>query len=292
MSYLKSASVAYDDPETGAADTTTEHVVEVDNTDGESVLTDLDEVERKSKPTTPGSGQWTLLGGDDGPSQIGVVDNSKFTIRMKSKETGLKKSYTYQNKTTKGTKGFHWNNAAHIVRLNLWRRQIFRREGFGYKRSSCHFVPIEEQYLMLQQQKIRETAKLDEAVNAPSGILITKEFNNFFEGKRIPDKKGKLTPPRPRREYSSIKAKLAHSTDLAKVRQQVKDLHGIKNAGQTYLPLITNEELQVFQETGKVSVSKKDVMDPAKNAILTKRELGTLEADAHVKAKEVSATDV
>ena len=121
------------------------------------------------------------------------------------------------------------------------------------KQMKYFFHPLEHAWLLLFHTKIKTAAESGQNIKLPGATTITSAFNAFFEGRVLQDELGRDTSSRERREEKSIKGKIMKKhTKIWQLRDTTRRLLEGKREGEVSVPMITDDELRVYQLDGMV----------------------------------------
>lgn len=138
-------------------------------------------------------------------------------------------------------------------------------------RQKTSFHIDETRWLLIYYTKVKLVLETGRHIQMPSDPNAYKLFNDFWEGKILQDEiTGESLPPRQVRirgtlhaftHYPRVKDEL-HTKAVAVRRDVVNILEG-KTGGQMYVPVVTDEDIKRYGETGVVTLDDPD--DPAAN---------------------------
>lgn len=138
-------------------------------------------------------------------------------------------------------------------------------------RQKTSFHIDETRWLLIYYTKVKLVLETGRHIQMPSDPNAYKLFNDFWEGKILQDEITKESlPPRQARirgtlhaftHYPRVKDEL-HTKAMAVRRDVVNMLEG-KTGGQMYVPVVTDEDIKRYGETGVVTLDDPD--DPAAN---------------------------
>jgi hypothetical protein len=127
------------------------------------------------------------------------------------------------------------------------------------KRTHRMYLPIEEAWLTLFHKKIKLVVEAGHNVKLAGPTATMEHFNDFFVGKILRGPGGENLPPRGARDETSMKGKLYHvNSGIKPLRDVIRKLTEGKHGGVMCVPIITEDELQQYQEKGTVKMD-----DPA-----------------------------
>jgi hypothetical protein len=223
----------------------------------------------KASPTTTkpnlldDSGLWELISGNADSPRTGNKTPDKLHIRIWHIITGQNVKFSFKGMPHED---INWNNRSHIQQIINWRTTIFLQRHFNTKKAHVNYSPVEDAWLMLHHRKIRGAIEAGHELKTPGPTLIVEAFNAFFRGKVFTDEAGDVVTV-PVREYESIRGKFGQRKgELANYRRVTSKLMEGRKGGMLYMPIITREDLEAFQDHGTVVVD--DPRDASKNAVV------------------------
>lgn len=211
--------------------------------------------------------EWELVSDDTTSPRVGTPAPHKLRIHLRHKATRREKTLKFRMIKEAD---IDWNEPKHLKSIGQWRRQLFRRRGFPLKK--VLFAPAEDAWLNLFHEKTYAVAKGASAIGMPTVSMVREAFNEFFEGKLLVDAKGNQLPAREARENTSFRGKFVRQgSKLWQLREDTRGLLDKDSNGKIYVPVITEEELDRYRESGIVAVDDPDNADK-NNALAWSRE--------------------
>ncbi|KAF2274082.1 uncharacterized protein EI97DRAFT_435448 [Westerdykella ornata] len=172
----------------------------------------------------------------------GEKDTSLLTILVKNSQDGKLQELRYAK-----TPYFmiDWNSKRHIAGINSWRAQIWGRAGFKEKQI-IKFTADEDDWFDLYYN-LGLAKGLQSPIKLPGVMAVMDDFNRFFQGKVLTDKKGQALEPREPRSYSSFASK------STRIITAIKDANpgAFDERERQFRPVITDELLRSYQERKK-----------------------------------------
>lgn len=183
------------------------------------------------------------------PAIVGVKDESLAHIMCTHRITGQKKELHF-----KQLDKMDWNDADWIERFNNWSSQIYRRAGKRRKQVKV-WHEDEETWLEIFVFKMLIQAMKPEnqqQLRMPTREVLTRHFNNFFEGRVLLNAMDDPLPPRTARVPGAVISKLDRFH--LPIQKQVKE-YLLSKGGDVYMPQITSDMFGPFRAARKVLVN-------------------------------------
>jgi hypothetical protein len=228
---------------------------------------------------------WTVVDGVADALRIGQAAPEQLTIRLRCSIIDEIQTHTFKKLTPCS---IDWSNKHHIREISKWRNGVFRQYGIPLRCQHIAYLPEETDYLLLLHKKIKAAVEAGHNIKIAGPVPITEAFNKFFVGKVLLDEDGEEQPPREMREEISIKGKLNNNkSEIYPLRLVIRRLLQSKKGGIQYVPIITEDEMLRYQQSGKVVLD--DPEDETKNAYMSpkrKRETKDIGEEEAKRAKQ------
>ncbi|KAH3957137.1 hypothetical protein HBH51_229150 [Parastagonospora nodorum] len=197
-----------------------------------------------SEPALERAGTFELIENNSDAVVVGQPAPEKLYVRLRRLDTDGDETFTFQN-ISHGS--IDWSDKSHVLSINKWRYDIFRRRGIAAKRVNVFFHPEEEAWLMLFHKKIKLVVEAGHMIKLPGPVPTMEFFNKLFVGKVLQDAEGDDLLPREPRDESSMKSKFQHvNSGFKNMRNVMRKLLEGKKGGVLYVPVITEEEFLLY----------------------------------------------